>query len=193
MSWTDTQEHEEQFWNNFSKNCTNTFIEDEKQIRVYATRLKLRWDGWRIPLENQSIIDIGGGPSSMLLKSHFFSKALVVDPLMNRFPQWVRDRYASAGIQTAEGRGEDFQVEEQFDEAWIYNVLQHTEDPAKVIENMKTIAKKIRIFEWVDVPADEKHPHVITAIDLDERLGKKGMTENIMHANSFTSAYYNVV
>ena len=54
---------EKNFWNN----CTNTFNEEVKQYS-YATHMGLTVSKYNIIIEPKRILDIGGGPCSMLLK-----------------------------------------------------------------------------------------------------------------------------
>ncbi len=181
--WENAQAAEAKFWGR----CINTFGEEKKQLEIYAPRMRINFD-----LAGKSVLDIGSGPTSMLLKCHNFKKAKAIDPMP--MPQWVKDRYLAAGIEFVQQRGETIVLpREVFDEVWIYNVLQHTEEPRAIIENAKNSGRLIRIFEWVDVPPDVAHPHVLKKDLLDEWLGKKGMTEQITDHASFTNAYYNVI
>jgi len=193
--WEDTQDHELGFWLQDNFNCANTFIEDRKQFEIYSLRLKLNQNHYKIDMEGKSVIDIGAGPSSILLKSQNYSKAYAVDPLMDRFPAWVKLRYLENGIKPVAAKGEDVKLDEKVDIVLCYNVLQHTIDPEQVIENMKKLGKVIHIFEWVDIPADDKHPHVLKSDLLDKWLGGKGITEKLDEPYIFLEGkcYYNVI
>lgn len=189
-----TQDHELDFWLNDNFNCANTFIEDRKQFEIYSLRLKLNQTHYKIELDGKSVIDIGSGPTSILLKSQNYSKAFAVDPLMDKFPGWVKLRYLENGIRPVTGRGEDVELE-KVDMVLCYNVLQHTIDPEQVINNMKKLGNEIRIFEWINIPADDKHPHVLKADLLDKWLGGKGITEHLNEPYIFSEGecYYNVI
>lgn len=192
MNTWDTAQHSELgFWDT----CTQTFVEEQKQF-FYATRMKLPFIDYplsSIDFQGKSVIDIGSGPTSLLLKSHNYTKAHAVDPLMDKFPSWVRDRYKSVGITPITSGGEDIDVNQQFDEALIYNVLQHTVDPEIIIHKALRIAKTVRIFEWINVPSDDMHPHVLTEENLDKWFGSKGMTEAVNEPYMFTAqCYYGV-
>lgn len=193
-TWEDTQNHELDFWINDNFNCANTFVEDRKQFDIYSHRLKLNQTHYKIDLEGKSVIDIGSGPSSILLKSQNYSKAFAVDPLMDRFPAWVKLRYLENGIKPIAASGEDVQLE-QVDMVLCYNVLQHTIDPERVINNMKKLGKQIHIFEWIDIPTDDKHIHVLRKDLLDKWLGSEGIAETLNEPYIFTEGrcYYNVV
>ncbi len=69
--------------------------------------------------------------------------------------------------------------DQPFEEVWIYNVLQHVIDPIKVIENAKRLAPVLRIFEWIDLPAYEGHPHALTKEGLESWIGQPGATVNL--------------
>jgi hypothetical protein len=189
--WDTAQHSEAHFWNT----CTQTFVEEQKQF-FYATRMKLPFIDYplsSIDFQGKSVVDIGSGPTSLLLKSHNHSKAYAVDPLMDTFPNWVRDRYKSVGIEPISLGGEDIDTNWQFDEALIYNVLQHTIDPELIIHKALRIAKTVRIFEWIDVPSDDLHPHILTEANLDKWFGTKGMTEKVHEPYMFdASCYYGV-
>lgn len=198
MSWNHAQDAELDFWGD----CLSTIVEEQKQLFI-ANRLKLNFLEYplsRIDMEGKSVIDVGSGPVSLLLKCRNFSKAVAVDPLMGKFPAWVRYRYEAAGITPLAGTGEALELVwayspfgDKFDECMIYNVLQHTIDPELIISNALKVAKTLRIFEYVDIPSDEKHPHVLKADKLDLWLGKKGVVEELSEPYMYGTCYYNVV
>lgn len=181
MDWTEAQKFESSWWGD----CINTFAEEAKQI-TYAHRMGLSnvSDGAHWPyydLQGKSILDIGGGPVSMLLKCHNRGRCAVADPC--DYPEWIRTRYDVANIEYRTIAGERLTESpwlegDKFDEAWIYNVLQHTDDPQKIIENARTLAKAVRIFEWIDIPAHPGHPQELKANLLSEWLKGFGQTED---------------
>jgi hypothetical protein len=150
----DDLEFEKQYWGT----CVNTFEEDQKHY-VYAKCMGLIRDRFSFNVFDKRIIDIGGGPSSMLLKCYNLKEGLVVDPI--DYPQWTKDRYKCHNISVVVDGGENI-VGAGWDEAWIYNCLQHTEDPQKIISNALRSAKLVRLFEWINIPAHEGHPHELT-------------------------------
>lgn len=178
--WAEAQHFERDWWGD----CINTFGEEIKQIN-YAQYMnittQLRDSKPVINNEGKSVLDIGGGPASMLLKCINKGRSVVVDPLLN-LPKWVLDRYASAGIEFYNIPGEAINSgllalnlnEDKFDEVWIYNVLQHTSKPSLVLENAKKMGKLIRIFEWVNTPPHKGHPHELKPEVLDKILGGEG-------------------
>lgn len=192
-TWKKAQFAEAEFWGK----CLNTYSEETKQLTIYAPRMKLNLiSRTYIDVSNKSILDIGGGPSSLLLKCINRGRSMVIDPLP--LPLWVRNRYREADIDFRNEQAEEYTFSfgvDRFDEVWIYNVLQHAQDPQLIIKNVREnlVLKTIRIFEWIEVPADKAHPHVLHAKDLDKWLGKKGLTEKINEYDSFTHAYYNVI
>jgi 2-polyprenyl-3-methyl-5-hydroxy-6-metoxy-1,4-benzoquinol methylase len=198
-NWDEVNEWERQWWGD----CTNTFAEETKQI-TYAHRMGLQnvSDGAHWPyydLAGKSVLDIGGGPTSMLLKCHSGGLRVVVDPC--RYPDWVRTRYEVAGITYVVERGEDIDGIDQvvnaprFDEAWIYNVLQHTDDPERIVRHARTYARSVRLFEWVDIPPHHGHPSELRADRLSEWLGGYGTVEDMRRApenGCNEKAYYGV-
>ncbi|GAI35766.1 unnamed protein product, partial [marine sediment metagenome] len=55
-------------------------------------------------LKGKSILDVGGGPVSLLLRCYNFSRAVVVDPC--DYPDWVAERYKMAGIELIKQQAE---------------------------------------------------------------------------------------
>lgn len=158
--WQSEQAFEQGWWDD----CRNTFGEQAKHI-TYARKMGLLPfnDGGRWPLINThglKILDIGGGPVSMLLECQDLDRAVVVDPCA--YPQWTVDRYNSVGIELVRMPAEDYEPDELFDEVWCYNVLQHTADPEAIVAMMRRSAKLIRIFEWIDFEPSPGHPHKLT-------------------------------
>lgn len=184
----DAQDWESEWWGT----CQNTYGEEEKQL-VYARKMGLEFfhDGkspYNIDMKNKRVLDIGGGPSSLLLKCvNLYGK--VIDPL--RFPPWVYMRYDRVGIAWAVMGAENI-TESGYDEVWIYNVLQHTENPQKVIGNARKAGKLIRIFEWIDTVSNEGHPHILTAAKLNEWLGGEGKVETLNLPTLKGKCYYGV-
>ncbi len=174
----DIQSFEAEWWGD----CANTYGEESKQI-AYARVMGLdpgTWQGgdhWPIwdftGLER--IVDVGGGPSSMLLKAKLPKGAgigaVVVDPCP--YPDWVRARYTAHGIGTWIMPAEDYLpgcADDQFDLILCYNVLQHTLDPELICKEMARVATEVRLFEWVDLPAHPGHPHELHADLISEWL-----------------------
>jgi hypothetical protein len=147
--------------------------------------------GYGIDFDGQSIVDIGGGPYSMLLKRTDFGLSTVIDPGL--CPEWVAKRYEAAGITGIALRGEDI-VAGNYDEALIYNCLQHVEDPERIVRNVKRIAKVIRVFEWIDAPTDTMHLHTLKEDVLNVWFGGTGKTERINEPlfHGYSPCYYGI-
>lgn len=171
--------------------CVNTYDEQLKQ-QIYADYMRITQfikqsssfeyggakhvrGGSYFDLAGRSVLDIGGGPVSLLLRCRNFSHAVIVDPC--DYPEWVEGRYKAAGIKLIKKRAEDVKFSSKFDEAWLYNVLQHVQDPVKVIELAKRSAKKVRVCEPLNVGECIGHPHNLTKEMLDKAFERTGLTE----------------
>lgn len=189
MPWQDEQEWEKDWWGN----CTNTYGEESKQF-VYANRmgLKIFSDG-KSPYNFNAagyILDIGGGPVSMLLKCPH-ATGLVIDPCS--YPDWVYKRYDIGGIKYKIAGGEDISYENEFDEVWIYNCLQHVQDPEKIVYNaLKATKTIVRVFEWLEVGISKGHPHNLTQKSLDEWFKGIGKTEHMNESGCTGFGYYGI-
>jgi hypothetical protein len=184
---------EREFWGN----CTNTLAEEYKHF-VYAPFMGLNADTNVFSInvtasDPLSILDMGGGPASMLLKTHPLRRGVVWDPIA--FPDWVRLRYADRNIELVTKNGEDLD-QHGFDEVWIYNCLQHTIDPETIVKKCMRAAKVIRIFEWINIEPYLGHPHKLTAAELNawtsarNGLSKRGTVQSFNGENGcFGEAY----
>lgn len=176
MSWKQDQEFEKNWWSN----CANTFGEEQKQ-QVYLRKMGLvsEWDYGHFPVYDMkgiSVIDVGGGPVSPLLKCKNV-EGVVVDPC--DYPKWVNERYIASGIKFIQCPAEDFETNRVYDEAWIMNCLQHTMDPEKIVKNMRSFSKVIRVFEWINEPISEGHPQLLTEEKLNNWFGGQGKVEQL--------------
>src|SRR4030066_1268112 len=162
--WEKANIWESSWWSD----CLDTVGEELKQ-RTYANRMGIDFN-----LNGKSVLDLGGGPVSILLKCSD-RRGYVVDPL--KVPNWVIQRYRENNIEFINEKAEDFKGTKVFDECWIYNVLQHVEKPEKVVEIAKNCSKVIRIFEWIDTPVNEGHINSLHEKDLNSWLGGEGKVE----------------
>ena len=160
QNWKQAQEFESNWWGD----CLDTVGEEIKQ-RTYNRLMGLTSYGY--DLKGKSVIDVGGGPVSLLLKYINRGLCAVVDPL--KVPDWVKLRYEENNIQFHNLPAENF-IPKEFDEVWIYNCLQHTENPQLIIENVLKGGKVIRIFEWINTPISDGHIHTLTKTQLDSWL-----------------------
>ena len=181
----DDHKFEIEYWGN----CANTFDEDQKHF-VYARFMEIPQMHYSFDAKNKRILDIGGGPSSMLLKCKNLREGKVCDPI--DYPEWTKLRYAGHNISVNVQPGEQVD-EEGWDEVWIYNCLQHVESVERIINNAKRAAPVLRMFEWIDIPAHDGHPFELTKTLLDDIIMLPGSgTANVRESGCFGKAYYGV-
>lgn len=201
--WQEAQKHEADYWGNcLGMRAWGEFVKQE----MYGREMGL-FDAYgdghgELNLQGRSVLDVGGGPVSMTLRCINAGELTVVDPC--EWPASAHRRYRNYGIEFIRASGEDLDQCRlpilNYDEVWIYNVLQHVQDPAKIVKNaidrlMPTGI--LRIFEWVWVPADACHPHVLTPENLTQWLngcraiktGCPRLTEYWCNANAFTGIF----
>jgi len=191
---TQTWEEATKWEADWHGNCVNSLGEEYKQI-AYAKRMGLKpFHNGKSPfnfnLGGVSVLDIGGGPYSLLLKCENISHATIVDPC--HYPEWVNARYEAAGLIRYKARGEDLPHHLKFDEVWIYNCLQHTEDPEKIVHNARKIGKIIRLFEWIETGVADGHLHNLTEAKLNAWLGGIGKVDRINENTAVGLCYYGI-
>lgn len=178
-------------------NCVNKVGGEWHQVQTIAPKMGLvrvvNIERTHVfDLKGKSVLDIGGGAASLLLKC-VNVRGKVVDPL--QFPDWVYARYDCAGIEWEVKKGEDVD-ETDYDEAWIYNTLQHVENPKRVIDNARRAGKLVRMFEYINIPVCPGHIHRLKESDLNKWLGGEGKVEDdkryygIFPSNVNTQAYW---
>ena len=144
-------------------------------------------------LKGASVLDIGGGSTSLLLKCINFRRAVVIDPC--DYPKWIEERYKLTSIAYHKMKAEilpKLARHEIFDECWIYNVLQHCDVPRKIIQNARKASKLIRIFEWIETGTNEGHIHDLTEKDLNKWLKGEGKVEQLNESGCVGQAYYGI-
>ena len=178
---TSDLNREKQFWGD----CTNTYFEEQKHY-VYAKLMGLSENNTKLILPKSArVLDIGGGPVSLMLKTANVTSGTVVDPI--EYPQWTVDRYKSRNIDVVVDKAEYF-TGTGYDEVWITNVLKDTSDPERIISNAKKAAPIIRMFEWINVSGTSNHK--LTSEDLNLWIGHRGMTVKLSQKNCYGTAYY---
>lgn len=181
-------------WHRHNNNCANSYNEETKQYS-YASKMGLdkylinyygikSWD-----FGDKAVVDVGGGPYSMLLKSKAVSMT-VVDPC--DYPNWVKVRYKECGVEYLQIPAEEMHFSTPVDIMLCYNVLQHTINPEEICKRMKLYAKQIHFFDWVDTPKAPGHPHTLTKNNLDQWLGGSGKVEQFAGNGLHGKGYYGV-
>lgn len=167
-TWAEVQYHEADYWGNcLGMRAWGEFTKQEMYGREMGVFDDYGDGHGELNMRGKSIMDVGGGPVSMTLRCYNAGRLIVVDPC--EWPASVLRRYKAYGIKFIQEAGERLNAQpalDKHDEVWVYNVLQHTQDPRAVMYNAMDRVKPggvLRIFEWLNIPADKCHPHVLTA------------------------------
>jgi glycosyltransferase involved in cell wall biosynthesis len=162
---------------NWWKRVAHASADEARKQGLYARHMGLVFnDEGLIDLDGKSVLDVGGGPMSLLLRTVNGGSLKIVDPL--DVPGWVEQRYSNNGIELDQSRAEEMR-EDGWDEVWIYNVLQHTDRPAGVLRNARAAGRTLRIFEWVKTGVSDGHLHDLSTEFLEGILGPGGREETI--------------
>jgi hypothetical protein len=162
--------------------------------RIIEKYLKINYEQ---DFKDKVIVEVGAGPRGSILHTKGnFKRGVVVEPLMDRWPADIRNDYEKIGVEIIVGAYEDLEIDEQVDETWFFNVVQHVIDPQKQLEIAKKTSKVIRVFESINSAVDTAHPHLITKETFTEVLGDfgeifKGGTEAGFHsADCYYGTWY---
>lgn len=160
--WSEAQVWEKSWW---MKARDQHAAEIKKN--TYVAKMMFVDEG----VPDRTVLDIGCGPLSLLLRVPV-KQGAALDPI---YYDDLEETYAAKGIRRIVKCGEDLNESDgRFDEAWIYNCLQHVKDPVKIIENAMRVADTVRIFEWTYIPPYTGHLHELTPELLKEPFKKAG-------------------
>lgn len=147
--------------------------------------------------KDKVIVEVGGGPRGSILHTKGnFKRGILVEPLIDRWPAEIRKDYEDIGVEIIDAPYENLEIDEQVDETWFFNVVQHVIDPKEQLELAKKTSRVIRVFESINWPADTAHPHVITKETFTDVLGDfgriyKGGSEKGFHgADCYYGTWY---
>ncbi len=147
--------------------------------------------------KDKVIVEVGAGPrGSILLTEGNFKRGIIIEPLIDRWPAEIRQDYEAIGVEIIAAPYEDLDIEEQVDETWFFNVVQHVLDPKEQLEIAKKTSKVIRVFESIESVTDDAHPHYITKETFTDVLGDfgkmfKGGSESGFHsADCYYGTWY---
>jgi glycosyltransferase involved in cell wall biosynthesis len=152
--WIEAQDWERSWWG-LERNPR--WAEEELKQETYARLMGLVNEEYG---DHVRVLDVGCGPVSMMSRFKTAMGSRGVDPLA--VSDETRERYAGYGIEFLNVKAEDMPEDKIFDEAWCYNVLQHVEDPDKILAKMARMAKVVRIFEWIEMGICPGHMHNLT-------------------------------
>jgi len=125
--------------------------------------------------KDKVIVQVGAGPRGSILSTEGnFKRGIVIEPLIDRWPSNIREDYEKVGIEIIAAPYEDLDIDEQVDETWFFNVVQHVFDPKEQLELAKKTSKVIRVFEPIGTGTDTAHPHYITEETFTDVLGNFG-------------------
>jgi hypothetical protein len=169
-AWSEAQTAEAEWWGT----CANTYAAESMQL-IMADWMGLDRAGYTIKTSG-TVVDIGGGPASLLLKARGYDRAGVVDPCA--YPWWTRARYDTAGIEIWRSTGEQFVTYRPIDvdEIWIYDTLQHVQDPEAIVRGAVEMAATVRLFEWIGFETNDCHIHTLSEERIQEWAWDAGAT-----------------
>lgn len=109
-------------------------------------------------LKEKSIIEIGPANFPALRFCNNISQSFIIEPTVT---EHLKQCVENINVEIIGKPAEDVDFPE-VDEVWFFNILQHTLDPALIIEKAKKAAKVIRFFEPIEAGIDECHLHEFT-------------------------------
>ncbi len=145
----------------------------EDRLAHYVTVYRHYFNYLHIPaadLGYRSVIEIGPAdfPAVMFCNQDHIKEVTIIEPMPSEILESHCRRY-SFGLIKAPAEELWFP---QYDECWIFNVLQHVISPEAIINKAKAACKVIRFFEPIDSQIDSKHLHTFDLAFFEKHFGE---------------------
>jgi 2-polyprenyl-3-methyl-5-hydroxy-6-metoxy-1,4-benzoquinol methylase len=124
---------------------------------------------------NKSVLDVGCGPTSYVAENLIQSDNEGIDPL--DYPSWVYQRYEKLKFKVHKVQFESFKCKKKYEIIVFYNALQHFFDLEKTASTAYRLCQKngrVIIREYLEIPSDEAHIHVLRKLELDKYFSSAG-------------------
>lgn len=165
--WVKAQESERTYH-------TKEFLKSAKHYEVSYEHY-FRYTGVSKNLQGKSIIEIGPAKVAGLYFCKNYGKSYIIEPTVYQDAIPFYDPEITFIHEAAETC--DFP---KVDEAWLFNVLEHTINPTKIVEICKKNCDTIRFFEPDGQGGkDIAHPHCITMDYLKLQFGEENVHQYI--------------
>jgi glycosyltransferase involved in cell wall biosynthesis len=134
----------------------------------------------------KKILDVGGGPRSILLGTIGAGPSVIMDPVdYVAHIQGLKPLLDSKGIEFRNCKLEDADGPGDFDEVWCYNVLPHTSTPNEFLQSLILKVRDggiVRIMEPMHKPY-EHHPTEVTSelLDIVRRNSSEILVDKIVN------------
>jgi len=118
-------------------------------------------------LKGKKIMEIGPGRISGLLFCENYSKSYIIEPTEYEDIDYL---YEGKNLEIIKKTVEETDLPE-VDEVWIFNLLQHVQNPDLLVSKCKEVSKIIRFFEPIDLPTNLEHPFTFSKNDFITYFG----------------------
>ncbi len=126
-----------------------------------------KWLDINPDLSGKSVIEIGPGRIAALLFCDNHKLSYVLEPTEY---DGIAHLYDKENLLVIKKTAEEWDFP-NVDEIWLFNLLQHVQDPDLLIKKCKESAKVIRFFEPVDLPTNLEHPFTFSMDDFKGYFG----------------------
>lgn len=118
-------------------------------------------------LKQKSVIEIGCARISSLFFCNNYSTSYVIEPTY--YPE-ANQYYEGKNIVKIHDQAEKCNFPKA-DEVWLFNVLDHVQNPDLIVNKAKQNSKIIRFFEPIDCGTNLEHPFSFTLNDYKKYFG----------------------
>lgn len=134
-------------------------------FQIYEKIFQLINPDFNFSVLNKKILEIGPGVYACLLFCNNIKNCAIIESM--EFPKNIQKIYKEKGIKIYQNPVENLNFKAEFDEVWVFNVMQHIWNPNVFIEKLKNCSNKILFFEPINTELNEEHVYSYTKEDFE--------------------------
>jgi len=178
--WDMAHHSEEDFWEQYTTDSLKA--RSTLRYKNKAEKLLRLWSKYMLVSDKTKILQIGCGPEDVI--NHFKKgQTYSIDPLANFYKDKFDYDYEKSNLVKAQGEEIPF-PDKYFDVIILTNVLDHTQSPIKVLEEIKRTLKDDGIFYFENYVYQKRFLQISKIWSLVRRLYTKEIF-NIHHPFMF--------
>lgn len=145
-------------------------LSKEDGIKIFGSSTIILFDylDMKQDQEGKSILEIGSSDFPVLNFCYNYENSFVLEPILTDTLEAL-SKEAGFGIINKPAEEADFP---KVDEVWIFNLLQHVQDPDIIIKKAKECSNVIRFFEPINTYRDLGHPWSFTLYYFQKNFGE---------------------
>ena len=127
----------------------------------------------KVDFKDKVLVEVAAGSVPALMMVEGAQRRVAIEPLMERWEDQRKDCEAS-GVEIVAAPYEHVDIEEEVDETWLFNCIEHVIDPEAQMKKAMETSKVVRMFEPIINMTSTAHPHAFTKERIIQTMGDFG-------------------